>query len=207
MTAYRRLVPAALAVALAAGLAGCGSGPESGSVAAEATATGRAPSAEGDDRLILSEDGRIGYFPAAIRPKPLELAGTSLDGRPLSAADYRGKVVLVNVWGSWCPPCVSELPQLQEAWTAYEPTGEVQFLGIDVRESAANGKAQAKRSGLTYPSFTDEPGLLQLELGKQAPVTPTTLVLDRQGRVAGRIMGGTDRATVTTLVDKILAEK
>ncbi|MCB1239452.1 MAG: TlpA family protein disulfide reductase, partial [Tetrasphaera sp.] len=108
---------------------------------------------------------------------------------------------------SWCAPCVAEAPHLQSVWTAVQADAKpVQFIGIDFREDPARGQAFAAKAGLTYPSLTDESGLLILELQGKAPTVPTTLVLDPQGRIAARIAGTATEVTLTGLIDDVLAE-
>ena len=120
-------------------------------------------------------------------------------------------VVVVNVWGSWCPPCVAETPTLQKVWSDYESKaagggGKVAFIGIDFREDPARGQAFAKKSGVTYPSLSDESGVQILNLQGKAPSVPTTLVLDTKGRIAARVNGAVTEITLTGLIDDVLAE-
>jgi thiol-disulfide isomerase/thioredoxin len=181
------LVPVLL-LGLVGVLAGCGS-----------TATG--------DKGYISGEGVITELPAAQRQAPGTVAGESLDGKHLSLAAERGKVVVVNVWGSWCGPCVAEAPDLQKAWGSISKAGKpVQFMGIDFREAPERGAAFAKAKNITYPSLTDESGVLILGLQGKAPTVPTTLVLDRTGRIAARVNGETSTSTLTGLVDDVLAE-
>ena len=90
-------------------------------------------------------------------------------------ADYRGKVVVLNVWGSWCAPCVAEAPDLQKTWAGIQADQvPAQFLGIDFREDPARGAAFSKKAGITYPSLSDESGVTILALQGKAPTVPTT---------------------------------
>ena len=98
---------------------------------------------------------------------------------------------------------------LQGAWAAYEKAGKpVAFVGIDTMESPDTGLAFLKAKGVTYPSISDQAsqGAPTLALQGKAPATPTTLVLDRQGRVAARVLGPITEVTLRTLVDAVLAE-
>jgi thiol-disulfide isomerase/thioredoxin len=125
------------------------------------------------------------------------------------AAQGAGKVVVVNVWGSWCPPCVGETPALQQAWTAYQQAGKpVAFVGVDKMESSESGAAFLSTHGVTYPSINDRAseGAPVVALAGSAPATPSTLVLDRQGRIAARVSGPVTEITLRTLVDAVLAE-
>jgi thiol-disulfide isomerase/thioredoxin len=138
------------------------------------------------------------------------LSGTTVDGAAWStAADAKGKVVVVNVWGSWCGPCVDETPHLQQVWSSLSAAGKpVQFVGIDIKESPANAAAFVRANGITYPSLSDSAsgGQPMLALQGRASATPTTLVLDRQGRIAARVLGATTASTLSGLIDDVVAE-
>ena len=181
-------------------LAACQGDPNS--LAAQAGSGNRAGYAAGD--------GSIEQLAPASRGSALAIAGVTVDGGRWSMTDQgSGKVVVVNVWGSWCPPCVAETPALQGAWAAYEKAGKpVAFVGIDTMESPDTGLAFLKAKGVTYPSISDQAsqGAPTLALQGKAPATPTTLVLDRQGRVAARVLGPITEVTLRTLVDAVLAE-
>jgi thiol-disulfide isomerase/thioredoxin len=136
----------------------------------------------------------------------VELDGQLLDGTSWDSASARGKVLVVNVWGSWCAPCVAEAPDLQEVWSALQSEGApVEFMGIDFREDPARGAAFAKKAGITYPSLTDESGVLILALQGKSPTVPTTLVLDTDGRIAARVNGPVSASTLRGLVDDVVA--
>lgn len=143
------------------------------------------------------------------RLEPVQLTGKTLTGKPWSLADQRGKVVVVNVWGSWCEPCTAELPLLQKTWTDLSKARtDVAFIGINVREAAPTGQSAARKVGLTYDSLTDESSALGVHLQGKAAATPTTLVLDRQGRIAARVAGQvTSEGLLKGLVEDVANEK
>lgn len=186
-----------LAGVLALSAAACSNDPNS--LASQAKA--------GDRKGYVSGDGSVENIAPDKRQVPVKLSGKTLDGKDWSLADEKGKVVVVNVWGSWCGPCVAEAPDLQKAWDSISKAGKpVQFMGIDFREAPERGAAFAKAKNITYPSLTDESGVLILGLQGKAPTVPTTLVLDRTGRIAARVNGETSTSTLTGLVDDVLAE-
>jgi len=199
----RRPAARALTALSAAGLvllAGCSSGGSG-----DNTVSGQAK--EVADRAYVSGDGRIEKLAADQRGEPVDLTGTTLDGKPWSSADHRGKVVVLNVWGSWCPPCVAEMPELQKAHTTLQSSKKpVEFMGVDVNESAETAAAFMRRVGTTYPSLKDDGGAALTALQDKASTPPATLVLDKNGRIAARITGQTTSPTVTGLVDDVLAE-
>lgn len=161
----------------------------------------------GDQKGYIAGNGAIEQIPADQRLKPITLEGTTLQGQQWSSASARGKdVVVINLWGSWCPPCITEIPDLEKVWnevqTAKKP---VQFMGIDFRESPQRGSAFMATQKMTYPSLSDESGVLILAFGRQAPTSPpSTLVLDREGRVAARVSGVVTAATLRGLIDDVL---
>lgn len=149
------------------------------------TMTGCGSSSNG----VVSDGGQIVEFTtAAERGTPISLTGTSLDGKPISVATYRGKVLVINIWWSGCGPCIAEAPKLKAAYA----TGKAAFLGIDVRDnSAAQGLAFERSLGIPYPSIYAPDGSAVLafhaSVSPQAP--PVTIVLDPQGRVAAVVRG------------------
>ena len=187
---------AAAAVLLLGGTA-CTDDPNS--VAAQAKA--------GDRKGYVSGDGAVETIPEADRAEPVELSGELLDGTAWDSATARGDVLVVNVWGSWCAPCVAEAPDLQKVWSELEAErAPVRFVGINFREDPARGAAFAKKAGMTYPSLSDEEsgGVLILALQGKAPTVPTTLVLDREGRIAARVNGPVSASTLRGLVDDVV---
>jgi len=165
----------------------------------------------GDGKGYVAGDGTVEQLAVADRGAAVSLGGTTVDGKSWStAADAPGKVVVVNVWGSWCAPCVDETPHLQHVWQSYSTAGKpVAFVGIDIKESAATAAAFLKANSVTYPSLSDSGsgGQPMLALQGKAAATPSTLVLDRQGRIAARVLGATTVSTLTGLVDDVLAEQ
>lgn len=147
------------------------------------------------------------------RSDPLKLSGPVLGEEGESAlevdvADYRGSVLVVNVWGAWCAPCRAEAPVLQGNATLYADEG-VRFLGVNVKDTPSAARAFERRYGITYPSIDDSvqrQAFLQLSGEVPAAAIPSTLVLDRQGRVAARVIGQIGDATLRALLDAVLAE-
>jgi peroxiredoxin len=188
------LVPAAAVLVL---LAGCAT--ESSELAQQARA--------GDNKSYISGDGEIVRYAPEDRLDPLALSGPTITGEQWSLEEQRGTVVVLNKWGSWCPPCVEETPELVAAWEEIQAMdGAVTMVGLNFRESPETGAAFAARSGMTYPSLADEDGILPLELQGRAQATPTTLVIDREGRIAATVAGPLTRATLMGLVEDVLED-
>ncbi len=146
--------------------------------------------------------GIITSVAATDRRTPAQVSGTTVDGTKISLADYRGKVVVVNVWGSWCPPCRAEAPMLAAAARDLAPKGVV-FLGIDSRDpSAAAARAFVRRFRIPYPSIYDQQGSTLLAFrGTLSPKSiPSTVIIDRRGRVSASVLGEITRTTLYDLV-------
>lgn len=199
--AARRPLALAGAAALLTGLFGCSSS-DPNSLDAQLRS--------GDRKAYVDGGGQIEQVAASSRGAALVLAGTTVDGGQWSSAEQgKGKVVVVNVWGSWCPPCVEETPALQRAWAAYQSSGKpVAFVGVATHEPPENSLAFLRKAGVTYPSISDQAsgGAPTIALAGRAPATPTTLVLDRQGRIAARVSGPVTEVTLRNLVDDVVAE-
>ncbi len=154
--------------------------------------------------------GEITAVAAAHRGAPINLKGDDLDGKPLSLASYRGKVVVVNVWSSTCAPCRLEAAGFESVFKSDQAKG-VQFLGIDTRDlQRPASRAFVSDYGLTYPDFYDPDGslLLQFPAGSIDPQsTPSTLVLDRQGRIAVRVLDSMSSTELAKVIAPVLAEK
>jgi thiol-disulfide isomerase/thioredoxin len=147
--------------------------------------------------------GIITSVKAADRKQPGEVSGRTLDGEKVSLADFRGKVVVVNVWGSWCGPCRAEAPMLAQASRDLAGKGVV-FLGIDSRDPSKDAaKAFVRRFDIPYASLYDQQGGTLLAFrGTLTPNSvPSTVVVDPQGRVAGSVLGNLSRTTLDDLVD------
>ena len=159
----------------------------------------------GDGKGYVAGDGTVEQIAPADRRTTIHVTGTSLDGAPVDTAGDRGKVLVINTWGSWCPPCNAEAPDLQKAWTSFQGK-DVEFVGVDLRDSPETGLAFQRKLGLTYPSLQWDGGQVLLQMKGKATATPTTLVVDRSGHLAGRISGRTDASTLRGMVENVLAE-
>ena len=161
----------------------------------------------GRDRNTDGYVGANGKFVTIVpvkdrKPAP-KLDGDGLDGKPLSTADFAGKTLVINLWGPWCAPCRAEAPALKEVSEQYADK-DVQFIGMLTRTpDTSSAIAFNRKNGITYPSFADEGGSLELEFVKTLPTQaiPTTWVIDSKGRVAARIMD--DKLSASTLAGVI----
>jgi thiol-disulfide isomerase/thioredoxin len=158
--------------------------------------------ASGDQGFVAGK-GVITTVAEHDRKAPGAVEGATLGGGHASLAGLRGKVVVVNVWGSWCPPCRAEAPMLAQASRELAGKG-VAFLGIDSRDpSEAAAQAFVRQMNIPYPSIYDRSGRTLLAFhGTLAPNSiPSTIVVDKQGRVASSVIGPISRTTLDDLVD------
>jgi peroxiredoxin len=147
-----------------------------------------------------ADDNMVAY-PVGQRPAAPDFTATSLTGTPINFASYRGKIVVLNVWGSWCPPCRGEAGTLKYLDQQYGPQGVV-FLGDDIQDTPANALYFLRSVGVTYPSVNDASGAVEERLSIVAPIsgTPTTLVIDKTGHIAGMVDGPVTYSDITTLL-------
>jgi thiol-disulfide isomerase/thioredoxin len=153
-------------------------------------------------------DGNTSQMVYAVGHRPLapEFTATSLTGTPVRLGSYRGKVVVVNFWGSWCDPCRGEAPTLAVLSEQYRSQG-ISFLGDDVGDTPTNAMAFTRSIGITYPSVNDASYAIVQDFDKVVPVgyTPTTVVIDRTGRIAGLVIGPVTYQTMTTMLHDVAA--
>jgi thiol-disulfide isomerase/thioredoxin len=185
----RRLTPIVSILAVLAALAaiaGCSSG---------ASGSGSAPGS------VQSE-----FFDAGKRHAAPALGGDLLGGGSYDLAQHRGEVVVVNFWASWCGPCRAEAPELAAVADATKAQG-VSFVGIDVRDDRDKAIAFAERHGLNYPSVFDPGGRTALDFAKVPPTAiPSTLIVDRSGRIAALYTRALVREDLESAVRKVAEE-
>jgi thiol-disulfide isomerase/thioredoxin len=150
----------------------------------------------------VNEPG-VTVFAASGRAALPGLAGPTLAGGTLRLASLRGHVVVLNVWASWCAPCKAESPALADVARRLTASGVV-FVGIDEADQAPAARAFLAGIGSTYPNLEDPDGQLLAQLRMLPPAIPGSLVVDRRGNVAARVVGPTTAAQITGLVDQVL---
>ncbi|MGW5116159.1 TlpA family protein disulfide reductase [Streptomyces noursei] len=195
LTSRRRLALfAAGAAAASLTLSACGDGASGGSA---------------QTRFVQGKNGVDTVKPDERQPAP-DLSGETTTGKKLDVADYKGKVVIINVWGSWCGPCIAEAPNFAKVANEDKDKG-VQFIGINTRDAE---KSQAtefeEQHKVPYPSLYDPTGKLMLRFPKGSlnpQSIPSTIAIDRQGRIAARSIGPLAEDDLRKMVDPLIAEK
>ncbi|MEW9527697.1 TlpA family protein disulfide reductase [Microbispora sp. NPDC049125] len=181
----------AIAVAAVTVLAGCAGGQ---------TAQPRS----GDTRFVAG-DGRVEVFPAAGRQKAPEVQGSTVDGG--TARLGTGKIYVLNFWASWCAPCRAEAPVLKDVAATMKPKG-VEFLGVNFKDLQASAQAYDRTTEPGYPSIFDKSGSVLLAFQGTVPpaAIPSTLIIDRQGRIAARALGAVKYDDLLGAVTKVTDE-
>jgi thiol-disulfide isomerase/thioredoxin len=158
--------------------------------------------------------GQVGYptvprnltrIPPDQRKELPTVSGPSLGGnQTISSQDYRGKVVVINVWGSWCPPCRKEAPDLQAA--SIETKDVAQFVGITSKDyDPAPAEAFVRSFKITYPSIYDPTGKVLLAFAGELPPSaiPSTMIIDREGRLAVRVLSEVSEITLVDMINDV----
>jgi len=162
---------------------------------------------EGKD--YVGGDGQTVEFEPAERGDPITASGPTVDGSTIDVTSYRGQALVVNVWWSGCGPCRKEMPMLVEA--NRELAGDATIIGVNIRDTSAATAASFERSlGVDFPSLYSPGGTALLDFTDEnaGPRTlPSTLVLDREGRIAALISGEIPtKQTLLSVVEKVVAE-
>jgi peroxiredoxin len=194
----RAAASALLVIGLIGGLAACASDPLADQYRS------------GDNKGFVAADGfRVVEIPAAERTQPVDFEGVLDTGGTTSSADYAGDVLVVNFWYAGCAPCRVEAPELAAADTAFAGQ-DVAFLGVNLYDGAEASQAFAEKYGVEYPSaLATEDGSIKLAFAGETPLNavPVTLVLDKEGRVAARLVGQIESASILeTIVRETLEE-
>ena len=195
----RALIATASALLVVGLLAGCTSGD---SLAQQYR--------DGNEKGYIAGDFQIVEIPETDRGEPVVFEGVTETGEAVSSDDYRDGVLVVNFWYAACGPCIVEAPLLEQVWQDYQDQ-DVAFLGVNTYDQPATALSFARDNNVTYPSVIDvNDGKVKLAFAQVTPIqaTPTTLVLDRNGRVAARVIGQLASASIlSTLVADTLAEE
>lgn len=165
----------------------------------------------GGDTNFVTTTGGVSTVAKGERKPAGKIAGETIEGKQLDVADLKGKVVVLNVWGSWCSPCRAEAPNF--AKVANDMKGkDVAFVGLNTRDSDKNEAMNFEAGyGIPYPSLYDPAGKIILHgfpKGTLPPQgIPSTVVLDKDGKVAARALLALDETKLRSMIDPLLAEK
>lgn len=143
---------------------------------------------------------------SSLRGRPARDFALTLDGKSARLSDLRGKVVLLNFWATWCPPCVDEAPELNALQRRIAPLGGV-VLGVSVDDDQSAYDDFLQKYGITFPTYRDPTKQIALDYG--STMYPETYVIDRNGRFDRKIIGPQDWSSpaMTAYLDSVLQEK
>jgi thiol-disulfide isomerase/thioredoxin len=193
----RRMLTITAVIASAFLLAGCSSDPLAEQYK------------EGSNKGYIAGDGSVTEIAEADRGESISFAGTADTGEEVSSEDFAGEVLVVNFWYAACAPCRAEAPVLQELSAEYAGQ-DAQFVGVNVYDQPDTAQSFNDKYGITYPSIMDvQDGAVKLAFTGSVPpkAVPTTLVLDKEGRVAARILGQVkEESILDTLIRDTIAE-
>jgi thiol-disulfide isomerase/thioredoxin len=160
--------------------------------------------APGEGSGFVSADGTTDFAPDDRQPAP-PVTGPTLDGSSLALDELDGPVVL-NFWASWCGPCAQEAPHLAAIAEEYEDDG-VHVVGVNVRDTPTNAQSFEREYGIAYPSWQDESAQIASQFGALGPAgLPSTVVLDREHRVASRLFGAITARELAPRLNALLDE-
>jgi cytochrome c biogenesis protein CcmG/thiol:disulfide interchange protein DsbE len=127
--------------------------------------------------LFRSQQGQVGIG----EPAP-DFELVAFDGKSYRLSDYRGSVVLINFWASWCESCKPEARDLEEAYQYYLSRGDVLFLGVDYVDTEPEALEYLEEFGITYPNGPD----LRTKISQAYRIrgVPETFIIDQQGNIA-----------------------
>jgi thiol-disulfide isomerase/thioredoxin len=164
---------------------------------------------EGDNKNYIAGDGTVTEFALGSRPKAADWSGFSESGDSLSSDQLAGVITVINFWYAGCAPCRVEMPELIELQDQYL-SDEVQFIGVNVRDTSETALAFARQINLNFPSVMDaKTGSVVLAFtGVVTPqAVPTTLVIDSEGNVSARVLGRIDKGILEELIKTVISEK
>ncbi|MFI6617407.1 MULTISPECIES: TlpA family protein disulfide reductase [unclassified Streptomyces] len=174
-----------------------------------ACSSGGTSGGSGNTNFITGSDG-IATVKKGDRQAAPDLSGKTIDGKTLNTADYKGKVLVVNVWGSWCSPCRAEADNLVQVAKA-TANKDVQFVGLNTRDTSTEpAVAFEKKYEVPYPSLYDPTGRLMLRFKKgtlNPQAIPSTIVIDRDGKIAARALQALSEDKLREMLDPVIAEK
>jgi thiol-disulfide isomerase/thioredoxin len=176
-------------------------------VAVSTVALSSCSSSSGDSSYSFSGAQRIGSLIPVNERKPVpDFGGSLLSSGNYKLSAYNGKAVVVNFWGTWCPPCVVETPQLESVYQAYKHK-DVTFVGVDIKEGSRDApKSFVKDNHIEYPMIYDETGETALRMGNiRVQATPFTVLLDKQHRVAGVYVGPLTPKDLEPMLNRLTA--
>ena len=172
-----------------------------------ACATPNASIQNSGDAGFISGDGTATFLQVEQRNSAPELTALDFEGKAIDLKEFKNKVIVLNVWGSWCGPCRKEASELQALYLKNKESG-VEFIGINIRDSKVSAEKFITNFGITYPNIFDRDGVKLLGFKDTLPANaiPSTVLIDKNGKVAARQLGPIDRALVQGFISSLVDE-
>jgi thiol-disulfide isomerase/thioredoxin len=172
-----------------------------------ACATPNASIQNSGEASFISGDGTATFLKVEERNSAPELIALDFNGNAIDLKNYKNKVVVLNVWGSWCGPCRKEASELQELYLKNKDSG-VEFIGINIRDSKVSAEKFITNFGITYPNIFDRDGVKLLGFKDTLPANaiPSTVLVDKDGKVAARQLGPIERALIQGFISSLVDE-
>ena len=158
-------------------------------------------SSSGGEESFVAGNGAVIFITSPHRSQAPKISGGTIDGKNFTLA--AGKIAVLNIWASWCAPCRAEAPTLAALSKKYS---NVAFVGILTRDNNVAASAFVKRFAIPYPTLADDEILLHFKGAMIASAIPTTLIVDKNGKVAARISGEITVASLSTLIERVTSE-
>ena len=156
---------------------------------------------------FISGDGTATFLKVEDRKSAPELIALDFNGKEIDLKNYKNKVVVLNVWGSWCGPCRKEAKELQELYVKNKDSG-VEFIGINIRDSKVSAEKFITNFEITYQNIFDRDGVKLLGFKDTLPAndSPSTVLVDKNGKVAARQLGPIERALIQGFISSLVDE-
>ena len=156
---------------------------------------------------FVSGDGTSIFLKKNERNPAPELSNVEFLSSEIDLKTLKNKVVLINVWGSWCSPCRKEAPELEELYLKNK-ADNVEFIGINIRDSKISANRFIENFSITYPNIFDRDGKLLLGYKDSLPANaiPSTILIDKNGLVAARQLGPIDKSLIQGFISELVEE-
>jgi peroxiredoxin len=158
--------------------------------------------------LLFGSLSNHSVFGQGSYPKAPDFRVTDLSGKSISLADYKGKVLFLNFWATWCPPCRAEIPDFVEVYGQNKSRGlEIIGISLDTKDNEAIA-AFVEKYKINYPVVLESRKATEKIIADYEPgqYVPTTIVIDKQGRIRDKYVGQMDKQTLLKYFNQLSAE-
>lgn len=163
-------------------------------------------SSDSESGFVSGDGTSVFLIKSERKPAPI-LENVEFLSKEINLKELENKVVLINVWGSWCSPCRKEAPELEELYLKNKDKN-VEFIGINIRDSRISANRFIENFSITYPNIFDRDGKLLLGYKDSLPANaiPSTILIDKNGLVAARQLGPIDKSLIQGFISELVEE-